>query len=129
MEDQFWLVFLHSVNDQSTVLQFKFFFVKMSFNETYSIINFDIWLIVKDQISHSFISIESNFSTSWKAQSAVLNFNIFDCFKTKLLWNLFSRNIFRQVENISWFLIPFILWNHADPSGVTEMHWDFFQIW
>lgn len=84
---------LQSVNDQSTVFQFKFFSVKMGLDKTYSIINLNVSFIVKNQISYGFISIESNFCTSWKAQSAVLDFNIFDSLKTKLLRDLFGWHI------------------------------------
>ena len=53
------------MNDQSSVFELKFLFIKMGFNVTQSAADFDVSFVVEDQIVDDLISVEVHFSVGW----------------------------------------------------------------
>lgn len=78
------------MNDQSSVFELKFLFIKMGFDVTQSAADFDVSFVVEDQIVDDLISVEVHFSIGWEAQSAVLEFDLFDRLNTEFLRDFFD---------------------------------------
>jgi hypothetical protein len=117
------------MNDQSSVFELKFLFIKMGFNVTQSAADFDVSFVVEDQIVDDLISVKVHFSVGWEAQSAVLEFDLFDRLNTEFLRDFFDVELIGYVENVCDFFINFVLFDDGYSSVVAEVHGDGVEVW
>ena len=96
----------------------------MCLDETHPTTDFNIGLVVQNQICDGFIVIKIDLGIGWQTQPVILDLNLFDSLNTELLTNFLGVEILRQIEDIRCFLVNIVLVDDRHSSFVAEMHGD-----